>query len=104
MKNKSIIFFVYIVRCSDETYYTGITNDLKRRVYEHNHKNDPNSYTNNRKPVELVYYEEFSNPMDAIRREKQIKGWSRDKKEALIQGDTNRLVELSKRSGVRKRK
>ena len=99
----AMIFYVYIVRCSDGSYYTGITNDLKRRVYEHNHKNDPGSYTNNRKPVVLVYYEEFSNPMDAIRREKQIKGWSRDKKEALISGNTNKLVELSKRSRLKRK-
>jgi len=66
-------------------------------MYEHNHKNDPSSYTNNRKPVVLIYYEVYENPMEAIRREKQIKGWTRNKKEALIKGDLVSLRGFSRK-------
>ena len=90
-------YYVYIVLCSDGSYYTGVTNDLKRRIYEHNHKNDFFSYTNNRKPVTLLYYEVYVSSMEAIRREKQIKGWRRAKKEALIRGDIETLKSLSKK-------
>jgi putative endonuclease len=79
--------FVYILKCSDETYYTGVTNNLIRRLREHQNSNKANSYTFPRRPVILVYQEEFNSSSAAIRREKQIKNWSRKKKEALIQGD-----------------
>jgi putative endonuclease len=88
--------YVYIVRCADDSYYTGVTNDAERRVYEHNDGLDPDCYTFTRRPVELVYIEECIDPMEAIRREKQLKGWSRAKKEALICGDWESLKELSK--------
>lgn len=86
---------VYILRCSDKSYYTGITNDLDRRIIEHNNGIDKKSYTFNRRPVELVYKESFQNPNDAIVWEKRIKGWSRKKKEALINGDFEELKRLS---------
>ena len=93
-------YYLYIVLCGDGSYYTGITNDFTRRIYEHNHKNDPFSYTNKRKPVILLYYEVYVSPMEAIRREKQIKGWGRAKKEALINGNVNRLKSLSKKAFI----
>ena len=90
-------YYVYIVQCCDGSYYTGVTNNLLRRIYEHNHKNNPLSYTNSRKPVVLKYYEVYQSPLEAIRREKQIKRWGRDKKEALINGDYENLKALSKK-------
>ena len=90
-------YFVYILKCSDESYYTGITNNLEKRIAEHNFGEDKYSYTYNRRPVELVYSQYFAEAAIAIRREKQIKGWSRAKKEALIRGDFDEIVRLSKR-------
>ena len=80
-------FWVYMVLCSDASFYTGITNDVERRVAEHNRGIDRFSYTHSRRPVTLVYTAEFNDPNDAIRWEKQIKGWSRRKKDALARGD-----------------
>lgn len=89
-------YFVYILRCSDASYYTGVTNNLDRRLEEHN-SGLIKGYTSKRLPVNLVFSERFSDINDAIRLEKQLKGWSRKKKEALIAGDFYSLVELSKK-------
>jgi len=89
-------FFVYIVKCSDGLYYTGVTNDISRRIQEHNSGLNTKSFTFRRRPVDLVFYETFNDPYSAFRLEKQIKGWSRRKKEALINRDWDKLVELSK--------
>ncbi len=88
-------YFVYIVKCSDESYYTGVTSNLEKRLNEHN-SGVFKGYTSLRLPVELVYSNRFTNVNDAIRAEKQIKGWSRSKKEALIKGDFDKLALLSK--------
>ena len=89
-------FWVYIVLCSDASYYIGITNDVERRVAEHNLGTDRHCYTFARRPVSLTYATEFPTPDEAIRFEKQIKGWSRKKKAALIAGDWNTIVSLSR--------
>jgi len=89
-------YFVYILLCSDDSYYTGITNDLERRMYEHENGTDPGSYTCKRRPVKLVFYERFLDPVQAIAFEKQVKGWSRAKKKAIIDGNWDLLPELSK--------
>lgn len=88
-------YYVYILKCSDKSYYTGITNNIDRRLIEHNNGLDRRAYTFFRRPVELVYFELFQNPNDAIMWEKRIKGWSRKKKEALINGDLEELKRLS---------
>jgi len=88
-------YFVYIVECSDRSYYTGVTSNLEKRLVEHN-SGVVKGYTSKRLPVKLVYSNLFRNIDDAIRAEKQSKGWSRAKKEALIKGDFNTLVILSK--------
>ena len=75
--------WVYILRCSDGSYYTGCTTNLEKRIQEHNFKRY-DSYTSIRLPVKLVYSQEFSDINDAIVAERKIKGWSRKKKEALI--------------------
>ena|SRR5690606_41379028 len=90
-------YFVYILKCSDNTYYTGVTNNIERRLIEHQNGEEPKCYTYKRRPVELKFYAEFSNIENAIEKEKQIKKWSRAKKEALIDGDYDLLPSLSKK-------
>lgn len=77
-------FFVYILKCSDQSYYTGVTNSIDRRLAEHNEGTDPFCYTFKRRPLNLVFLQEFMDVRDAISFEKQVKGWSRKKKEAII--------------------
>ena len=89
-------YYVYIVECADGFYYTGFTNDLDRRIIEHNEGIDPTCFTYKRRPVVLKYFEHFTEVMQAIEREKQLKGWSRKKKEALFKEDFELLKELSK--------
>ncbi len=88
-------FHVYILRCSDASYYTGHTDDLEKRIAEHE-RGGPSVYTRKRRPVRLVYAEEFAGRIDALERERQLKGWSRAKKEALISGNWQRLHHLSR--------
>jgi putative endonuclease len=83
--------YVYILKCSDNTYYTGITNNPERRIEEHNSGINKTSYTFTRTPVEMVYSERFTNFDLAIKWEKRIKDWNRKKKEALINGNWNQL-------------
>ena len=90
-------FFVYILTCSDDSYYVGITNNIKRRFIEHSSGKNPKSYTASRLPVKLSYFEIYQFPMIAIRREKQLKGWSRMKKEALMNRDYKSLKKFSKK-------
>jgi len=90
-------YYTYIVECSDHSYYTGITNNIERRLSEHNLGIDPKSYICARRPVVLKYCEAFYYVREAIAREKQIKGWSRGKKQALIAENKEALVELSRR-------
>ena len=94
MKNN---YWVYIVLCNDKSYYTGVTNNIELRVWQHNNDEDKTHYTYSRRPVKLVYSELFNNINEAIAREKQIKGWSRKKKEALIKGNQNELIKYSQR-------
>ncbi|GIK96768.1 MAG: hypothetical protein BroJett029_09770 [Alphaproteobacteria bacterium] len=87
--------YVYIVRCRDGSYYVGITRDtLEKRINEHNAGIYP-GYTKSRRPVELVFHQEFQWITDAIAVERQLKGWSRAKKEALIAGDFERVKGLA---------
>ncbi len=92
---------VYIVKCADGSYYTGLTKqeDVEARVWEHNNHIFPDSYTSTRLPVSLAYAEHFDLVLDAINAERRIKGWSRAKKEAMIAGDWEALINLSKRRG-----
>jgi len=94
-------YYVYIVKCHDGMYYTGVTNDLDRRMEEHNTGLDPLSFTFSRRPVELMYMQVFTDVHQAIAWEKQLKGWGRKKKEALFREDWKALVELSKNSAVK---
>ena len=88
---------VYILKCADGSYYTGITRKpVEARVWEHNNK-VVDSYTSVRTPVVLVLAEPYVRIVDAVARERQIKGWSRRKKEALIAGKHLALPDLARR-------
>ncbi|MES2807165.1 MAG: GIY-YIG nuclease family protein [Bacteroidota bacterium] len=89
-------YFVYILLCSDESYYVGVTNDIDRRMQEHDSAINPRSYTALRRPLKLVFVERFTDINQAIAFEKQVKGWGRKKKEAIIKGNWHLLPELSK--------
>ena len=89
-------YFVYILECSDKSYYTGFTNDLERRIEEHNQSLNKIAYTHDKRPVTLVWFEIFNDVNNAIAIEKQIKGWSRRKKEALINENWDKLILYSK--------
>ncbi len=85
---------VYMLRCSDRSYYVGSTTDLPVRLAQHEQGTFPDGYTAKRRPVELVYSQAFSDVNEALAAERRLKGWSRAKKEALIAGDYGRLHEL----------
>ncbi|REE81980.1 putative endonuclease [Lutibacter oceani] len=89
--------FVYILKCSDNTYYTGVTSNLEKRLFQHSSGFYKNCYTNKRRPVTMVFYAEFTDINLAIEKEKQLKKWSRVKKEALINGCYDDLVNLAKK-------
>jgi len=89
-------YFVYILKCSDNSYYTGFTNNLERRFGEHQSGKNKDCYTYYKRPLELMWFETFNDVLNAIAIEKQIKGWSRIKKEALITQDWDKLVIFSK--------
>jgi len=89
-------YFVYILKCNDDSYYTGFTNDLERRLGEHHSGKNKDCYTFDKRPIELMWFETFNDVLNAIAIEKQIKGWSRRKKEALISQDWDKLVLYSK--------
>lgn len=91
------VFYVYILKCGDDSYYIGITNDLHRRTREHLDGYNEEAYTHNRQPTELIYYEEFKYVDKAIAREKQLKGWTRIKKEALIENNKHLLPLFAKK-------
>jgi len=79
------MFYVYIVRCSDDTFYCGQTTDLKRRIEEHNlGKSKSARYTKSRRPVKLEYFERFKTVGKALKREAQIKNLKRKSKKELI--------------------
>ncbi len=89
-------YYVYIIECKDGSFYIGITNNLERRVYEHNIGTKEDAYTFKRRPVKLIWFQAFTDPNEAIKIEKQLKGWSRKKKIALIEEDWDKLIEYSK--------
>ncbi|NOQ75218.1 MAG: GIY-YIG nuclease family protein [Crocinitomix sp.] len=91
------VFQVYMLECSDDTYYVGLTSDLLKRLRRHESGFYENSYTASRLPVKLVFNTYCFSFNSAMLTEKQIKKWSRAKKEALIQGKFDELPNLSKK-------
>jgi putative endonuclease len=93
----------YILECADGSYYVGSTIDLDLRLWQHN--NDPEGpvYTRRRRPVRLAWCAHFDSVKEAYLYEKQIQGWNRRKREALIRGDFELLPDLSRRKAVQLR-
>ena len=89
------LYYVYIIECDDGSFYTGLTNDLLRRFSEHCEGAYVSCYTFKRRPLQLKYYETIPFALVAQQREKQLKGWSRSKKLALIQGNLHKLSLLA---------
>ncbi|HLC94094.1 MAG TPA: GIY-YIG nuclease family protein [Patescibacteria group bacterium] len=88
-------YYFYILRCSDNSLYCGQTNNLQRRINEHNFdKNKSAKYLNAKKPVKLVYFEEYSTLQLVMKREWQVKKWTKAKKEALITDNLQLLKKL----------
>jgi putative endonuclease len=89
------LYYVYILKCSDDSYYTGVTNNIERRFNEHKSGLNKGCYTFSRRPLELVFYTDFKYVLQAISFEKQVKGWSRKKKEAIINDRWSDLKQLA---------
>jgi predicted GIY-YIG superfamily endonuclease len=87
------MWFVYIVRCADDSLYIGETHDVSGRVAKHN-EGSAAAHTAHRRPVRLVYTEEHATRADCLKRERQLKRWTRAKKEALIAGERALLKKL----------
>ncbi len=97
--------FLYVLRCADGSYYTGTYRgeDIDTRVSERNNGHYAEAYTANRRPVVLVYCESFASIADAVAAERQVKGWNRAKKEAMIVRRWTDLPWLAKRPGARRK-
>jgi putative endonuclease len=92
--------YLYILRCADGSYYVGTTRgSLEKRIAEHN-DGTFDGYTSLRRPVALVFSQHFDRIEDAVSTERQVKGWRREKKEALIRGDLAALPVLSRRAAL----
>lgn len=89
-------FWVYILRCADGSYYTGHTDELERRVAQHEQGEIPACYTLTRRPVSLAFSQEFETREEALAAEQQIKGWGRKKKEAMMRGDWIEVSRLAR--------
>ena len=94
--------FVYILKCADDSYYTGSTTNLELRMAQHE-SGYFKGYTSSRLPVTLVWWADMPNEHEAFLRERQIKGWSRAKKEALIQEDWDRIHAIVKQEREKRR-
>ena len=88
--------WMYILECADGSYYVGSTMNLEHRIFQHQQGLGA-KYTSSRLPVKLVYGEEYDRVADAYAREKQVQGWRRAKREALIKGDPELLPTLAKK-------
>lgn len=91
------IFYVYILKCADGLYYTGVTNDMDRRLGKHETGYNKDCFTFSRRPLKLVFTHQFKYIDQAIAFEKRLKKWSRKKKEAIIEDRWNDLILLSKK-------
>jgi predicted GIY-YIG superfamily endonuclease len=91
-------YWVYVLVCRDGSFYVGVTSDVEARLAQHAEATDRRHFTYSRRPLELVYTASFLTPEEAIRAEKQLKGWSRAKKAAMLRGDWKRIQELARSS------
>jgi len=97
--NHQMSFWVYILKCADSSYYTGHTDNLEKRIAEHQ-SGEMRGYTFNRRPIKLVFSQDFPTREEALESEHQIKGWSRKKKEALIRGDWAEMSRLARSKNI----
>lgn len=98
------LIYLYILKCNDGTYYTGVTNNLEKRIKEHNLGINAEAYTHSRRPVTLVWHELFNDFNLAFDWETRIKKWSVKKKEALINNEFDLLKPLSKKDFSNRKK
>lgn len=91
-----MVFWVYIVKCADNSYYIGHTDNIEQRLAQHQQKYFPGCYTATRLPVTLAFSQAFPAREDALAAEQQIKGWSRKKKEAMMAGDWEKVSRLAR--------
>lgn len=96
------LYFVYMLRCADGTFYVGVALDPSLRLGEHRQGLDPFAYTYRRRPVELVWAESFQDYEEALAAERQIKGWSHAKKAALIEGGLDAVHAIVKQQRRRR--
>ena len=89
-------FWVYILKCADGSYYTGHTDNLERRIGQRHIGEVPNCYTFKRRPLAVVWSQEFPSRIEALESEMQVKRWTRAKKEALIEGDWQKISRLAR--------
>jgi len=89
-------FWVYILQCADDSYYTGHTDNLEKRIAEHHAGAITTCYTHKRRPLQLVFSQDFPTREEALASEQQIKGWGRKKKEAMMRGDWAEVSRLAK--------
>jgi len=94
-EGQATMFWVYILRCADNSYYTGHTDNLELRLGQHQTGDYP-CYTSTRRPVELIWSQECATRIEALSAEQQIKGWSRKKKEAMMHNDRAEVSHLAK--------
>ena len=98
-------YIVYILECADGSYYTGSTDDINKRLWQHQEGVETSSYTYSRRPVRLVWTsKETQHYYDALRWERQIKGWSRAKKQALIRDDFDGIHKIVKNERMKREK
>ena len=92
-------FYIYILKCNDGTYYTGHTDNLEKRLAEHNN-NTYECYTSTRLPIKLVFVQEFASRSEAIDAERRIKKWGKRKKDALINKGWEGIIALRKKNRI----
>ena len=93
-------YTVYMLECADGAYYIGMTEDLEIQIAEHQSGHNPSAYTFRRRPVKLAWSQSFASEHQAFLRERQVKGWTRAKKRALVEGNWNLIHEIVERERV----
>lgn len=96
------MFWVYMLRCCDQSFYIGHTDNLEARIAQHAQGAFISCYTYKRRPVALVFSEEFPSRIEALQMERKIKGWNRAKKTALIRGDWREISRIARFKYVRR--
>ena len=89
-------FYIYILKCNDDSYYVGHTDDIDKRIAEHE-SNAYDCYTSMRLPIKVMYVQTFATRAEALEMERLVKKWSRKKKEALIENNWSKLTSLAKK-------